>query len=788
MPHPALDLLTFVRDARLAPHATDALPAWLWADDGTAILWANAAGALVFGARSVEELRRRRFAPNHPAAQQVARLGSSLREGAAPRLERLRGFGTGFGRPLVCACARIRLIDDVPGVLVTATQAVGPSLSLQERVRMLFAEIDGPMAIFAADGNLLYATAAGRDHLDGASSLNGIGAEEIGRAALAEGHASGRATLGNLRAERLGTGNAAVLLTIADDEARAETEPRVRQAPAPAVPAPPDPVPESAMAELASAIHGASGGDAQPVHPAAGSFDPEDPAEGSERAHPAAEPRPQLTLVPPVPNVVPFRAAAAHPTDKRPVLTPVERTAFQEIARALGARIEGAEQENGAAQPVESVLVPPPGERDDPASGQPRMPEPRPPEPIPSAYAAAAPFSPAAGDGERAVLERIPVAVLVYRGNRLLYANRALLDWTGYENVEAVVAAGGIERLFAERAGSELPDSGETAARLAVRTRRGEALPVEGRLFSVAWAGETALLLVLTHASEGERLEAAREAARATEARVRAAEQSVHELETRLAQAEEALRAAEQRAPDAEADLLCSGSPDFLERIDHAVRVPLNKIVGFSETMLAEHLGPLGHPQYRAHLQDIRATGAHAISLVGDLVELSKIEAGKLDLGFGRVDLNDLVQECVTVIQPQANRDRVIIRTSLAASLPPVIADARSLRQVVFNLLSSSMKLTGAGGQVIVSTARGERGEASLRVRDTGRGMSEDDLAAALDPFRRSATGHAAAATLVLPLAKALAQANGARFTIRSSVESGTLAEITFPRDRIAAR
>src|SRR5947209_9771703 len=101
--------------------------------------------------------------------------------------------------------------------------------------------------------------------------------------------------------------------------------------------------------------------------------------------------------------------------------------------------------------------------------------------------------------------------------------------------------------------------------------------------------------------------------------------------------------------------------------------------------------------------------------------------AGKLDLVFASVNLNALVGQCVALMQPQANQQRIIIRSSLSPSLPPVLADARSVRQIVLNLLSNSIKFTGAGGQVIVSTAQTERGEAVLRVRDTGSGMTEKE-------------------------------------------------------------
>jgi signal transduction histidine kinase len=139
-------------------------------------------------------------------------------------------------------------------------------------------------------------------------------------------------------------------------------------------------------------------------------------------------------------------------------------------------------------------------------------------------------------------------------------------------------------------------------------------------------------------------------------------------------------------------------------------------------------------------------------------------------------------------MQTQANREHIIIRVSLLPSLRPVLADARSVRQMVLNLLSNSIRFTAAGGQVIVSTAQSDGGEVVLRVRDTGIGMSSTDLSAALEPFRALATAPrdgSLGSGLGLPLTKALAEANHASFAVSSKVGDGTLVEIAFPAARV---
>jgi len=239
-----------------------------------------------------------------------------------------------------------------------------------------------------------------------------------------------------------------------------------------------------------------------------------------------------------------------------------------------------------------------------------------------------------------------------------------------------------------------------------------------------------------------------------------------------------------------EAERASSAKSDFLAKISHEIRTPLNAIIGFSEVMMDERFGPVGNERYRQYLKDIHASGGHLVSLLNDLLDLSKIEAGKLDLTFTSVDLTALLQQCVAIMQPQANRERIIIRTSLLPTLPAVVVDERSIRQIVLNLLSNSIKFTGAGGQVIVSTALTERGEAVLRVRDTGIGMSEKEIETALEPFRQLATSTrwgSGGTGLGLPLTKALVEANRATFAIKSAVNAGTLVEITFPATRVLA-
>ena len=227
---------------------------------------------------------------------------------------------------------------------------------------------------------------------------------------------------------------------------------------------------------------------------------------------------------------------------------------------------------------------------------------------------------------------------------------------------------------------------------------------------------------------------------------------------------------------------------DFLARISHEIRTPLNAIIGFSQVMMSESFGPIGNERYRQYIKDINASGEHVVSLVNDLLDLSKVASGKLELTFSSVDINSLVAACVAMIQPQANAGRVIIRSQLSANVPPVVGDDRSIRQIMINLLSNAAKFTDPGGQVVASTSLTDQGEVVIRVRDTGIGMAKDDIKKAMEPFRQIPGPRSSGGTgLGLPLTKALVDANRAVFAIESEPHKGTLVEVTFPSTRVLA-
>jgi PAS domain S-box-containing protein len=254
---------------------------------------------------------------------------------------------------------------------------------------------------------------------------------------------------------------------------------------------------------------------------------------------------------------------------------------------------------------------------------------------------------------------------------------------------------------------------------------------------------------------------------------------------TQWKRAEEELTQARSQAERAS-----SQKTDFLARVSHEIRTPLNAIIGFSELMMDEKFGQIGSDRFRDYLRDINKSGNHVLDLVNDLLDISKIEAGELELSYEAVSLNETLAETVAMMQPQANRERVIIRSSMATRLPDVVADQRSLRQIALNLLSNALRYTPAGGQVVVSTAYEPSGDVVLRIRDTGIGMSLSEIEQALKPFKQINAlkrGRGDGTGLGLPLTKAMVEANRARFQINSAPGEGTLVEVTFPSTRVLA-
>ncbi|WP_342152974.1 sensor histidine kinase [Methylorubrum sp. SB2] len=219
-----------------------------------------------------------------------------------------------------------------------------------------------------------------------------------------------------------------------------------------------------------------------------------------------------------------------------------------------------------------------------------------------------------------------------------------------------------------------------------------------------------------------------------------------------------------------------------LARVGREIRPSLTAILSLTDMMLSDRFDRADAERLEAYLREVRLSGGRIAAILDDLRDLAALQEGGT-LTFTKVGLNDLVANCIGTMQAQAARDRIVVRTSLGPDLPPFLADERSVRQAALSVIGNAIRVTEAGGQVIVSTTLADRGEVALRVRDTGPGLSPEAVASALEPFREGAEPSAEweGGGFGLTLTKALVEANRGRFRIGSRKDEGTLVEMIFP-------
>jgi PAS domain S-box-containing protein len=249
--------------------------------------------------------------------------------------------------------------------------------------------------------------------------------------------------------------------------------------------------------------------------------------------------------------------------------------------------------------------------------------------------------------------------------------------------------------------------------------------------------------------------------------------------------AEQSLREAK-----AEAEGASRTKGEFLAVISHELRTPLNAIIGFSDVISREILGPIGTVKYREYAGDILTAGRHLLGLINNILDMSKIEARKMELAEEVVELDQLAEGCIKILGPQAAVGGVRLSLDLAADLPRLRADAMRLKQIVLNLLSNAVKFTPAGGRVTLSARRAAAGAIEIAVADTGIGMNDSEIDLALQPFRQieSAMARKHEGTgLGLPLVKAFTELHGGAFELSSVHGEGTVARVTLPASRVAA-
>ena len=376
----------------------------------------------------------------------------------------------------------------------------------------------------------------------------------------------------------------------------------------------------------------------------------------------------------------------------------------------------------------------------------------------------------------RDAIESVSEAFVLWdRQGRLLMCNR---NYRSFFRLEPHVLKPGVAR-------AEL----DAQAKLAIRQefadlggRKGvrEAELVDGRWVQISERSTAEGGLVVT-AADITALKAQEEASRLNEEELRRVVVNLERSQEQLSELARKYETEKVRAEGAN-----QAKSEFLANMSHELRTPLNAINGFSEMMAAEMYGPLGDPRYRDYARDILNSGQHLLALINDILDMSKIEAGKMNLRFEPVSLEDVAEDALRLVRNRAEAAGLALRLDFS-DLPEVEADYRAVKQVLLNLLSNAIKFTPRGGMVTVAAERrddplGER--VRISVQDTGIGIPSEDLARLARPFEQIESQHAKTQQgtgLGLALTKALVEMHGGLLDLRSAPGQGTSATFSLP-------
>ncbi len=252
---------------------------------------------------------------------------------------------------------------------------------------------------------------------------------------------------------------------------------------------------------------------------------------------------------------------------------------------------------------------------------------------------------------------------------------------------------------------------------------------------------------------------------------------------TKHKETEEELRIAVMKSDQAN-----RAKSEFLANMSHELRTPLNSVIGFSEMICREIHGPVQNEKYREFIDEIHRSGTNLLNLINDILDLSKIETGEMELNEGEIEICQAILSCRRVINERAEEATVALDFEIDDSLPTVFADNRAIKQIIQNLLSNAVKFTGPGGVVTLRTGLTEEGDLKLSVSDTGIGIEETQLRKVLKPFNQTdgvLTRKKGGAGLGLPLVISLLELHGGTFELQSRMGVGTKATITLPAFRV---
>jgi len=229
---------------------------------------------------------------------------------------------------------------------------------------------------------------------------------------------------------------------------------------------------------------------------------------------------------------------------------------------------------------------------------------------------------------------------------------------------------------------------------------------------------------------------------------------------------------------------------EFLAVMSHELRTPLNAIIGFAEMMQRGSFGPLGHKRYDEYVGDIHTSGRHLLEMVNDILDLTKAEAGKLDLVEDSVNVAEIADAACRMVAPQARARGIAVSNRISRNLPPLRGDERRLTQILLNFVSNAVKFSNDGGRVEVDAYLEEDGSFAVVVRDSGIGIAEADIPRVMQIFQQADHGHArryGGTGLGLPLAKKLIELHDGELVLESVQGLGTRIMAQFPASRVIA-
>jgi len=359
----------------------------------------------------------------------------------------------------------------------------------------------------------------------------------------------------------------------------------------------------------------------------------------------------------------------------------------------------------------------------------------------------------------RNLVEGSVQGIFIHRDFKPLFVNEVLVEMFGYDSPEEVMALPSVDLLYAPEERARLRDMYD--ARLRGRPVPGyyefKGLKKDGTIIwlqrttrTVTWEGEFAVQGAIMDITD-------------------------------IKNAEENLRRAKEIAETAN-----RAKSEFLANMSHELRTPLNSVIGFSEVIKDQHIGPPGGKQYLEYANYIYSSGQHLLGLISDILDVSKIEVGEMDVSEDNIDAGTVVETCAKMIKERADRAKVRLTVENAQGCPGLVGDERRLKQILLNLLSNAVKFTPPQGKVNVG-ARPLEGGVQFWVADTGIGISEEDIPLVLKPFAQVASsqtrGHEGTG-LGLSLAQSLSELQGAQLEIKSKTGEGTTVTVNFPSDR----